>query len=178
MFEIIKNDLKIDFTGKFKITFTISTILVLLSLVGIFTKLQYGVDFIGGAEIQTKFKKAVSIDGLRSTLDNAGFKGVSVQTIGEIKDNEYLIKIQAEDKNLNEISQNISNNLISVYADQGVEIRKVDIVGPKAGAELRNSGFLAIFWALMAILIYVGIRFDFKYAPGAVIALFHDVVIE
>ncbi|OFZ38562.1 MAG: protein-export membrane protein SecF [Bdellovibrionales bacterium RIFOXYD12_FULL_39_22] len=177
MFEILKPGMKIDFTSKMIYTSSISAILVILSLIGIFTSMNYGVDFRGGAEIQTKFKTKVSIDGLRKTMDVAQFKGVSVQTIGEAKDNEFLVKVQADNSNLNEISQKISEALISAYAAQGVEIRKVDIVGPKAGAELRNSGFLAIFWALMAILIYVGIRFDFKYAPGAVIALFHDVVI-
>ena len=57
----------------------------------------------------------------------------------------------------------------------GVEIRKVDIVGPKAGAQLRVSGFQAMLWALIAIMIYIGLRFDFKYSPGAIVALFHDV---
>ena len=63
------------------------------------------------------------------------------------------------------------------FADKGVEVRKTDIVGPKAGAQLRISGFQAMAWALLAIMIYIALRFDFKYSPGAIVALFHDVVI-
>jgi preprotein translocase subunit SecF len=98
-----------------------------------------------------------------------------VQTIGSLEDNELMIKVSSEESDLNTVSAKVSELLTKNFATAGAEIRKVDIVGPKAGAELRLSGFLAMAWALLSIMIYVSLRFDIKYAPGAIIALFHDV---
>ena len=177
MMEIIKSNTKIDFVSKFKVTSIISTVLVLVSIWAIFFKLTYGVDFKGGAEIQAKFNQKVELDTLRRSLKSYGFKGASVQTFGELDDIEILIKVAGTEKNLNEITQKVSNSLKKDYQDRGIEIRKVDIVGPKAGAALRVSGFQSMLWALLAIMLYIGLRFDFKYSPGAIIALFHDVTI-
>ncbi|MBT3982255.1 MAG: protein translocase subunit SecF [Bacteriovoracaceae bacterium] len=178
MFEIIKSGTKIKFTGMFRFTAPISILLVLVSLYLAFGKgLEYGVDFRGGAEIQVKFSNAIETKSLRSALTSAGYGGALVQTFGVEGDNEYLIKVKADEKNLNGVTDKISSLLVSTFSGDGVEIRKTDIVGPKAGAELRNSGFLAMFYALLAIMIYIAIRFDFKYSPGAIFALFHDVSI-
>lgn len=176
MFEIIKSDIKINFAGKFKFAAVLSSILVLVSLGLVFSKLEYGVDFRGGAELQTKFQSKVDLDGLRKSLAEAGFNGISVQSIGELAENEYLIKVPGNEENLNQVTEQVTNALTTKFGND-VEVRKVDIVGPKAGSELRKSGFLAMLWALIAIMIYIGLRFDFKYSPGAIIALFHDVSI-
>lgn len=176
MFELIKSDIKINFAGKFKFAAVLSSILVLVSLGLVFSKLEYGVDFRGGAELQTKFQSKVDLDGLRKSLAEAGFNGISVQSIGELAENEYLIKVPGNEENLNQVTEQVTNALTTKFGND-VEVRKVDIVGPKAGSELRKSGFLAMLWALIAIMIYIGLRFDFKYSPGAIIALFHDVSI-
>lgn len=176
MFQIIKNDTHFDFTSKFKIAGIFSTLLVIVALFFIVTKLEYGVDFRGGAELQTKFKNAVDLNNVRKELSDAGFNGISVQSIGELSENEYLIKVPGDESNLNAVTEQVKNGLTSRYGAD-VEIRKVDIVGPKAGAELRKSGFLAMLWALLAIMVYIGLRFDFKFSPGAILALFHDVTI-
>ncbi len=177
MFEVIKSNTKFDFVGKFGIAGFISAILVIGSLFLIATKMQYGVDFRGGAEIQVKFQKKENLNELRKEMGTAGFTGLTIQTIGEADQNEYLLKVSASEENLNEVTEKVSQTLQTKYQADGVEIRKVDIVGPKAGAELRKSGFLAMLWALLAIMVYVGLRFDFKYSPGAIVALFHDVTI-
>lgn len=177
MIELIKHGTKIDFVGKAKYIVTASVILTIVALYGIFNHMNYGVDFRGGAEIQTKFEKPVHLDELRTSLTKGGLKGVSVQTIGEASDNEVLIKVQAEEGSLNTITQQISSNLQLDYPNNKIEIQKVDIVGPKAGKELRYSGIKAMFWAILSIMIYVAIRFDFRYAPGAMISLFHDIIV-
>lgn len=177
MFEIIKSNTKINFVSKFSVTAIISLLVVGVSLFGIISKMNYGVDFRGGAEIQLKFKDTISLDGLRENLKEAGFKGIVAQTIGERSQNEFLVKVQGDETNLNQITEKVSESLVASYASKGVEVRKVDIVGPKAGAQLRISGFQAMLWALIAIMIYIGLRFDFKYSPGAIVALFHDVTI-
>ncbi|EQC44180.1 protein translocase subunit SecF [Bacteriovorax sp. Seq25_V] len=176
MFQIIKSNTKINFAGMFKYAAILSAILVTVSLGLILTKMKYGVDFRGGAELQTKFTEKVDLNKLRSELSSAGFNGITVQSIGELESNEYLIKVPGNEENLNQVTEQVTTALTSHWKD-GVEIRKVDIVGPKAGAELRQSGFLAMLWALLAIMVYIGLRFDFKYSPGAIIALFHDVTI-
>jgi preprotein translocase subunit SecF len=177
MFEVIKSNTKFNFVSKFGFTSILSTLIVLGSLTLLFTKMQYGVDFRGGAEVQTKFASKINLNDLRKQMKSAGFSGITVQSIGELQNNEYLIKVPGDESNLNAITEKVSQTLSTTYAAAGVEIRKVDIVGPKAGAELRKSGFLAMLWALLAIMAYIGLRFDFKYSPGAIVALFHDVSI-
>ncbi len=177
MFELVKSGTNFDFVSKFSVTAIISILLVIGSLFALATKMNYGVDFRGGAEVQVKFSKQINVNELRAKMKADGFKSVSVQSIGEISDNELLIKVSATEDNLNEVTQKVSESLTANYKDAGVEIRKVDIVGPKAGEELRKSGFLAMLWALLAIMVYIGLRFDFKYSPGAIAALFHDVSI-
>ncbi|MEC7277423.1 MAG: protein translocase subunit SecF [Bdellovibrionota bacterium] len=176
MMQVINPNTKIKFSNHYTVTAILSMILVGVSLFGLFTKMNYGVDFRGGAEIQVKFEKNLNLNNLRQTLKDEGFK-VQVQQIGEPSNLEFLLKVAANEENLNEVTDKVSKALSADFSEQGVEIRKVDIVGPKAGAELRLSGFQAMFWALIAIMIYVGLRFDFKYSPGAIVALFHDVSI-
>lgn len=180
MFEILSADKKFDFVSKFKITTVVSAMVVIVSMVFAITKMNYGVDFRGGAEIQLKFKETVTTKELRDSLKSHGWRA-SVQTIGEATENEFLLKVQAGENELNQVSQDITVALRKEFADKADPnsdiVRKVDIVGPKAGAQLRISGFQAMLWALIAIMIYIGLRFDFKYSPGAIVALFHDVTI-
>lgn len=176
MMEVIKSNTKIKFSNHYMITSIISLLLVGVSLYGLFSKMNYGVDFRGGAEIQVKFAKDIKLDRLRKVLKEEGFR-VQVQQIGEPASLEFLLKVAANEGNLNEVTDKVSLALNKDFAEQGIEIRKVDIVGPKAGAQLRLSGFQAMLWALIAIMVYIGLRFDFKYSPGAIVALFHDVSI-
>ena len=177
MFQLLKPDTNYKFVSKFTITSIISSLLVIGSLVFLFTQMKYGVDFRGGAEVQAKFNQAVSLSDLRKVFDKGGFESVTVQTIGEASENEVLIKVAATDENLNAVTQKVNDTLLDAYGDGKVNVRKVDIVGPKAGAQLRVSGFQAMAYALLAIMVYIGLRFDFKYSPGAIAALFHDVSI-
>ena len=176
MFQIIKPGTRLDFVGQFPWTSIISAVLVVAALTGLFTKMRYGVDFSGGAEVQVKFSEAIQIDQLRRALQDKGFQ-VTVQRIGEEGENEYLLKVPSDAENLGQVTQSLRDALSETYTEQEMDIRKVDIVGPRAGAELRLSGIQAMLWALLAIMVYIGLRFDFKYSPGAIAALFHDVVI-
>jgi preprotein translocase subunit SecF len=177
MIELIKHGTNFDFVGKMKYVTAASVLLMIAALYGIFFHMNYGVDFRGGAEIQTKFEKNVSLEQMRTALDHGGFKGVSVQTIGADNENTLLVKVQAADGELNIITKNITETLHKEFSDNKVEIQKVDIVGPKAGKELRFSAIQAMIWAILSIMIYLAIRFDFRYAPGAMISLLHDVVV-
>ncbi len=177
MIELIKHGTTIDFMGKRKYVMTFSLIITLISLYGIFYKMDYGVDFRGGAEVQTKFAKEVHLDTVRDALTKSGFHEASVQTIGQPQDNEILIKVSADEASLNATTERLTQALHTSFADNTAEIRKVDIVGPKAGAELRMSAVKAMFWAILSIMVYMAIRFDFRYAPGVMVSLLHDIII-
>jgi preprotein translocase subunit SecF len=168
-----------DFVSKFPITVILSIVLVLGSLALFFGKgLNYGVDFRGGSEIQIRFDNKVELQSIRSALKEGGFSSSQVQRIGEPDQNEYLVKVAGnENEDLNLVTDKITTMFTKDFANDGPEIRKTDIVGPKAGKQLRISGFQAMAWALLVIMVYIGLRFDYKYSPGAIVALLHDVII-
>lgn len=167
----------IRFTRRFGWTSQASVALVVLCLYGLFARMDYGVDFRGGAEIQFKAAGPVALDEIRAAMEDAGYRGAVVQAFGDLSENEFIVKVSGTEETLNAVTDEAGRALLAAFGDRGAEIRKVDIVGPKAGAALRVSGFQAMLWALIAIMIYIGLRFDFKYSPGAIAALFHDVAI-
>ncbi|MGZ3697515.1 MAG: protein translocase subunit SecF, partial [Bdellovibrionota bacterium] len=120
---------------------------------------------------------AWDISRVRTEMETGGIKGLKVQQIGTPEAHEYLIKAQGDDKSLNQVSKQVADILGKSLKTGEFEIQRVDVVGPAAGSSLRMSGFLSMFYALLCILIYVTIRFDYRYSPGAVLALFHDSVI-
>ena len=143
---------------------------------------KYGIDFAGGTEVQVQFPSEPPIAEIRSFLEGQ-VGSVMVQTLGE--ENEVLIRMQmAEGETEKEVNQKnneqikmVTAGLIKQFSLEDGAIRRVDAVGPQIGEELKTKGILAIVYSLLMILIYVGLRFDYKYAPGAVICLFHDAVI-
>ncbi|MGZ3687932.1 MAG: protein translocase subunit SecF [Bdellovibrionota bacterium] len=178
MFELIRPGTKIDFVGKRFLWMGISAVGIALTFVLLFTKgLNYGIDFTGGAEVQIKVPVAWDISRVRTEMETGGIKGLKVQQIGTPEAHEYLIKAQGDDKSLNQVSKQVADILGKSLKTGEFEIQRVDVVGPAAGSSLRMSGFLSMFYALLCILIYVTIRFDYRYSPGAVLALFHDSVI-
>lgn len=175
---------RFDFVGRVGFFGGISLLLVVVSLIFIAIKgISYGIDFKGGTEIQVKFKDSVSIDQVRSSVGNLGLGDVGVQAFGE--GNEFIIRFQgvkaATDKETNELLNasivKVREHINTEFASAGPDIRRVDTVGPQVGAELKRNGFLAVFYCLLVILIYVALRFDYKYSPGAVVCLAHDVII-
>lgn len=177
MFKLIKDGTRFNFMGRLKPIMTLSVLVCLISLYGIFYKMNYGVDFRGGAQVQASFSQSLDLEQIRETLDSAGLKGISVQTIGEAKDNSVLINVQATEGELNAVTDSVTTNLQKAFAGNSVTIQKVDIVGPKAGSELRNSAIKAMFWAILSIMVYIAVRFDFRYAPGTMVSIVHDLVI-
>lgn len=170
--------MNVDYVGLFKYAGFFSGILILATFVGYFTKgLNYGVDFRGGVEIQVKFHESVDLGQLREYLNSEKVPLSQLQSIGEADQNEFLLKLDSDKGDLNAISAQVGKALSSKYGEGKFEILKNDIVGPKAGAELRTSAFKALLWAILAIMIYLALRFDYKFAPGAIASLLHDVTI-
>ena len=136
--------------------------------------LRYGIDFTGGTSLQIRFEKPVNIGEVRSVLSSIGLGNSEIKEFATM--NEFLIRMQqqsgSEDPS-NRLVQELSNRI----KDNKLEIRLKETVGPRIGSELRRAAIWAILITLILILIYVGWRFEFKYSSGAVIALFHDVLI-
>lgn len=162
----------------------LSLVLVLASLALIFTKgFNYGIDFAGGTEVQVRFDQPVEASDLRAALEDSGIKDPSVQAIGT--ESEFIIRlgtpVAATDTEVNAlINANVKNLREMLTAKFGLKddgVLRIDTVGPQVGSELKRNGLLAAFYSLLAILIYVGLRFDYKYAPGAVICLMHDAIV-
>jgi preprotein translocase subunit SecF len=176
MIQIIKPDVKIDFLSKTKIFFLISGFLCIASLILITTKgFNYGIDFAGGTIIQAKFEKAPNLDIIRKTLGKMELGDVVIQNFGDEK--EVLIRVEQSNKNLQEVSTQIKDNLFKAYPDNKIIIERVEQVGPKVGSELKSKAIMAIAYSIIGILIYVSVRFEFIFSLGAVMALFHDVLI-
>jgi preprotein translocase subunit SecF len=175
---------RFDFVGRIGLFGGISLLLVVASIAYMAIRgITYGIDFAGGSEMQIKFADKVSIDEVRKVSESIGLAGVGVQGFGE--GNEFVIRFQTQagqtDKETNENAQvgisKLKDTMMTTFATQSPEIRRVDSVGPQVGAELKRNGYLAVFYCLLVILIYVALRFDYKFSPGAVICLFHDAVI-
>lgn len=178
MFQIIPTKTNIDFVGKRYVWMAMSALAIVAAIAMWATKgLNYGIDFTGGAEVQLKFQKQYPIGDLRETLDKAGFRNLIIQQLGEPSANEYLAKFRGDESDLQQIGTKVEQTLASKMDRKDFEVQRVDVVGPQAGSELRKSGFLSMFYTLLCILIYVAIRFDYRYSPGAVLALVHDTMI-
>jgi len=167
---------QIDFMGLRKIAITISLALMLVSIVSLFiNKLNVGIDFTGGSVIEVGYQHSVDLQPIRQVLNEAGFGDAIVQHFGSAK--EVLIRLVPSDgQNKAELSSLIIP-LLSNLSDNKMQVRRVDFVGPQVGEELREDGGLAVLYALIAILIYVSLRFEYRFSLGAVAALIHDVII-
>lgn len=174
---------RFDFVGKAWLFGSVSLILTIASLIYLaVADLNYGIDFRGGTEIQMKFAEKVQIEDVRKTVENMDLGDVSVQDLGG---NDFVLRFQGKkgntDKETNEILNDsiakVRTNIDTQFGAAKPTIERVDTVGPQVGAELKRNGILATFYCLLAILIYIGLRFDYNYAPGAVVCLFHDAVV-
>jgi preprotein translocase subunit SecF len=133
-----------------------------------------GTDFKGGTEILVRFQSDVPVQDVRSVMDKLGLPGSEIKTLGSERD--ILIKT-AEQGEGTTVSDKIKEGLKSNFQGNNFEVLRIDKVGPKIGKELRLSAIYATLFSLIAILIYLALRFEFVYALGAVIGLFHDVLI-
>ncbi len=172
--EFLKNT-KINFMGARKYALFFSLALVTLSLVSLFTRgLNFGLDFTGGTVVVAEFSQPVALDKIRQALAEAAIEDGAVQHFGSTTDVQIRLPSSGDkDEAL------ISNKVLQSFhpLDPQVKIAKVDFIGPQVGQELVEQGSLAVIYTILAILIYVSIRFEWRFAVGAVAALVHDIVI-
>lgn len=166
----------LDFVSKRKIAFLVSAGLI---LVGIISLIAHGgpafsIDFAGGTLLQIQFEKDLSVQEIRNSLDKIGWGDAEIQKFGKGK--EFLIRVKKQEVGT-KVSDQIKAALTRDFPDNEFEVRREEKVGPKIGEELKGKAVLAILYAMIGILIYISWRFEFKFAVGAIAALFHDVLI-
>lgn len=173
--KLLKDNLNIDFMGKRKTALMLSLALIVISIAAIFMRgLNLGIDFTGGTLVEVGYSDSVELESVRSALSDGGFDDAIVQHFGTSKD--VLIRLpvtdQADDKAA------LSNNVLDALKSTGSpEMRRVEFVGPQVGDELRDKGGLAMLYALIGILVYVALRFEWRFSLGSVAALIHDVIL-
>ncbi len=190
--EIVSHDLNVDFLGRRHLWLGISIGLIVLGIAATaLWGMPVGVDFAGGTEFQLRFDEGVAVDEarLREVAVGAGFRDAEVVRFGEGDSSEFLIKFKAEPED--EAAAPAAGESDGLAANTRVArlqaaIRdsigsfveqRVEFVGPKVGADLRRDGANAMLMSAIAILIYIAFRFSSRYAPGAVLALVHDVFV-
>jgi len=161
-----------NFMGLRKIAVVFSAIMLLVSIASLsINGLVLGLDFSGGTQVEVGYEKPADVAALRQQLESAGFEGPVVVHYGS--ETDVLIRLQGKP------DQGLAEKVVAVLQSSGeqVDLRRVDFVGPQIGDELREDGGLGMLAALMVVMLYVAVRFQFKFSVGAVLALVHDVII-
>ena len=173
--ELFKQTKIIDFMGKSKVAIAISILLVLISWGVLATKgLNYGIDFAGGTIVQVKYEGKAPIDAVRETLSaNPLYDGAQITEFGSPE--EIIIRLKTSSKDVKSDIGDVTREALK--ATGNFEVRRVDIVGPKVGGELREKGVMAMLLAILGILVYVAVRFEWRFAVASIAALIHDVSI-
>lgn len=169
--QLIKSDINIDFLGKQKIGFALSLILIIVSMGSLIIHKgpNYGIDFVGGTLVQVKFSQDVAISDIRKGLAQLNLKDVSVQDFGQPEDNEYLIRTSNSETMENNLAASIASG-IKESTGIAPNIRRVEMVGPQVGEDLKKKALLAIFYSLLFITIYISGRFELKWMLSGVTA--------
>ena len=168
--EIIKKGINIDFIGKRRIAYTLSSLMILIGILSLVYHggPKYGIDFAGGTLIQVKFSSPVEIDRIKSGLSAVSLSNSSVQMFGDEKANEFLVRTNTPVM----ANKEFSNSLIEALktsTGNTVEIRRIEMVGPQVGKDLQQKALFAIFYSLVFIAVYISGRFEFKWVLSIII---------
>ena len=156
---------------------SLSVLFFVWALVGFQLKgFNYGIDFLGGAKLGYQFDRIVGEDDIRASLSDLNLGDVSVVRFGQPDEHRMSIKIKVPEQHT-EFAPIITQALEKTFGQGSVKLDQVETVGPRVGQEMRHKAWLTIMVSWMLMLIYIGYRFDFYFAPGAIIALVHDTVI-
>ncbi|MAC83679.1 MAG: protein translocase subunit SecF [Arcobacter sp.] len=172
--EIFKSGKVYNFMGKRLPFLGLSSLLVIASIVLLLTKgVNFGIDFAGGTIVQVKYEQKAPIDDIRDTLKKTNYANASITEFGSPQ--EVVIRITGSSS---DIANDIGDEMHVLLKTTGeFEIRRVDIVGPKVGGELREKGIMALALSLIVILAYVSFRFEWRFAVASILALAHDIII-
>ena len=175
IFSWVTKDTNINFMGARKLTYALSALMVVLSIVCIAVKgFNYGIDFSGGILMEVSSNTPVNLEEIRKKVNQVDLDDVNLQTVGDTG-TEFIIRAQA--KELNEKEQMAAVNKIKqVLGSENYEFRRVELVGPQVGDELKKAGVIDSVIAILAISLYIWFRFEWQFALGALIGLVHDIL--
>jgi preprotein translocase subunit SecF len=171
--EFIKPGVNINFVGRRYIAFAVSGLLILATIVSLIVKggPNYGIDFAGGIMIQVKFEKATNAGAIKKAISGLNLGEPMVQRFGQQSNDEFLIRVERiENADLNKLRKDIEGALASQYGKNAVNVRRVELVGPKVGKDLRQKALFAIFYAILFIVIYISGRFELKWMMSIITA--------
>ncbi len=174
--QIFNSETKIDFMGQRKLAMVLSAAAILIALAAIVLRgLSFGIDFTGGTLVELGYPQAVELPVIRDALKADGFEDATVQHFGTSRD--VLVRLAPRDDISSAELSDRAVTVLNATTAGTAELRRVEFVGPQVGEELTEDGGLAMLYALIGILIYVALRFEWRFAVGSIIALVHDVSI-
>ena len=164
----------IDFMGWKNISFTVSGLLILLGIVGLLQvyrgKANLGIDFVGGTTVQLSFKEKLPVDKARQALEKAGFPGATIQEVGE--GNKILIRLRESEGTSDKVQSLFKQD----FPNNAFEVDSIMEIGPVIGKALQRDALVAVTVSLLAIIVYIALRFEFKFGVAAAIATLHDIL--
>ncbi|MBI3805140.1 MAG: protein translocase subunit SecF [Nitrospirae bacterium] len=176
MFEVFGKT-QIDFVGKRYFFFALSTLLVALGLFSLVQisrgKANLGIDFAGGAAIQLKFSQPIHIDAARKALDDNGLKHAELQQV--VEDNKLLIRIKKQDVVEQNVRERVQEVFSKAFPDNQFVVESSTEIGPTVGQKLQSDALVAVLISMFCIVVYIALRFEFRFGIAATIATFHDV---
>jgi preprotein translocase subunit SecF len=175
--ELFNPNSNIDFLAGRKVSIAISVVLVLASLVLLATRgLNYALDFTGGVIVEATYQQPVQVDQVRDALEAAGIHNAQVQSVGGTRDVSIRLQPQADQKDVEAVGKSVMEALQKSRADATLK-RHPDFVGSSVGAELKSSGIVAAVFVMIGIMIYIGIRFEKRFAIAAIASEIHDTIL-
>ncbi len=175
--EIFRKETNFDFMGWRRVAIGVSVALILASLALLATRgLNYALDFTGGTLIEAAFAEPVAVGAVRGALEAGGFEGALVQGLGGAR--EVAIRLAPaghEAENKDQLASKVRAALAAKFP--GVTIKRSDFVGPQVGAELRTQGIVAAIFVIIGIVVYIGLRFEWRFAVASIAAELHDTII-
>ncbi len=173
--QIFRSKLNIEFMAKRKWALAFSGAIILIAIFSVITRgMNLGIDFTGGTLVEVGYQEPAELQKVRQALTQNGFKDATAQHFGSSRD--VLVRLAPRDDVSSADLSNRAFSAINALAGKA-ELRRVEFVGPQVGEELTEDGGLAMLYALIGILIYVAVRFEYRFAVGSVIALVHDVLV-
>ena len=169
-------DSKFDFMSWRKVSLGIAIALFIIAVGALATRgLNFALDFTGGTLVELKFEKEADVGALREKLEKAGFENAVVQTFGA--SNDIIVRLKPEEGQVNASKTGDSVLAALQTGDNKAKLTRSDFVGPQVGAELAEQGVIAVLFVALGFLLYISIRFEWKFAAAAILATMHDVII-
>jgi preprotein translocase subunit SecF len=174
--ELFPSNSKVDFLGWRKVSIAISIILVIVSLALITTRgLNYALDFTGGVLVEVTYEQPVEIGQVREALEKGGIENALVQSLGGTREVSIRLQPEGGQKDADKIAANVLEKLKASRPD--VSLKRHDFVGPQVGEELKSDGMIAVGFVILGIMIYIGVRFEWRFAVAAIASEFHDTIL-